>query len=157
MTLFKATILCTALALSLSTSHAQVGTISQSGASRVLSSDGKTYIITPAMINGCAAPGGLKFDGVAGVIYCPGYYVPAVAPSGSPGGGSVAALGGQGGEGRGVSTSTETTTFDDGSTLSVTTDDSGNVVGISSTAATDSGPAPAADVAAADADADAID
>ena len=142
MTLFKATILCTALALSLSMSHAQVGTISQSGASRVLSSDGKTYIITPAMINGCAAPGGLKFDGVAGVIYCPGYYVPAVAPSGSPGGGAVAALGGQGGEGR--STSTDTTTFDDGSTLSVTTDDSGNVVGISSTPATDTATADAA-------------
>jgi hypothetical protein len=151
MTFLKATMLCAALALSQTMSHAQIGTISQSGASRVLSSDGKTYIITPAMINGCTAPGGLKFDGVAGVIYCPGFYEPAVAPSASPGGGSAAAQGGQGGEGRGVSTSTETTTFDDGSTLSVTTDDSGNVVGISSTAATDAGVAPAA----ADADADA--
>lgn len=54
---------------------------SQSGSTRVLAADGKTYLVTTPAIDGCAAAGGLRFDGIGGVIYCPGYYTPPPTPA----------------------------------------------------------------------------
>jgi hypothetical protein len=122
----------------------------QSGATRVLSSDGKTYIVTAPLVDGCAS--GLRFNGASGTIYCPGFTMPLQAPGGSPSPSSTASIGGCEDCGR-APNSTSTQSFEDGSTFSVTTDENGNVVGTSSTPATDVANAGAP---AADADADGL-
>lgn len=85
----------------------------QSGSTRVLSTDGKTYLTTPPAIDGCAA--GLRYDGVGGVIYCAGYgYIPPPAPAPTV----IASNSGNGGSdgGNGLSGGTSDTSFADGTT-----------------------------------------
>lgn len=86
--------------------------VAQSGSTRVLATDGKTYLATPPAIDGCAA--GLRFDGIGGVIYCAGFgYIPPPAP-----GPTVVASNSGGGSdgGNGSNGSTSDTSFADGTT-----------------------------------------
>lgn len=102
----------------------------QSGSSWTMATDGKTRIINAPPIDGCAAPGGLRFDGASGTIYCPGFFPPPPMPVLS----NSTSTFPEGGSGRAPNTS-ETTNYDDGSSMTVTTDDSGNVVSVTSTSA----------------------